>query len=580
MESVVQEKILPCVFLGRSGMKVSNICLGSMTFGEFLGLPGQCNEDMSHQIINRFVEWGGNFIDTADVYGNGGSEEIVGRWLDRQTRENYVIATKVRMKMGSNVNSVGLSRRHITSSIDASLRRLHTSYVDLYQAHMFDDGTKLDETFRTFDDLVRAGKVRYVGVSNFTGWQLQKLVDTSEKLGLNPIVSLQQQYNLLSRESELEPFQVCKVEGIGVLPWSPLKGGFLAGKLKRGVTPTEGRVAWAMKVFKDATNNPMLPILTDQTFDILEAAEAIGLKHGYTVAQVAIRWLLQKDVVSSVIIGARTLEQLNDNLAAGSGWTLSKEEMKTLDDLSDPRLPYPYDDFIQKQDDRNNRHILSHYCVESTSGQCVESTSGQCVESTSGQCVESTSGQCVESTSGHCVEFTGGQCVEFTGGQCVEFTGGQCVEFTGGQCVEFTGGQCVESTGGQCVESTGGQCVEFTGGQCVEFTGGQCVEFTGGQCVEFTGGQCVEFTGGQCVEFTGGQCVEFTGGQCVEFTGGQCVEFTGGQCVEFTGGQCVECTGGQCVESTGGQCVECTGGQCVECTGGQCVESTGGQTVC
>ncbi|CAL1534394.1 unnamed protein product [Lymnaea stagnalis] len=365
MSSVSAEQKLPSVFLGRSGLKVSNLCLGAMTFGESAwGTPGQCDEDLSHQILNRYVEWGGNFIDTADVYGRGKSEEIVGSWLAKQPRENFVIATKVRANMGTeqNVNNVGLSRRHITASIDNSLRRLQTDYVDLYQTHVFDNATPLEETFQTLNDLVRIGKVRYIGVSNFTGWQLQKAVDLIEKLGLNSIVSLQQQYNLVSRDSELEPFQVCKTAGIGVLPWSPLKGGLLTGKIKRGVKPAEGRLAWvADDENKKSQAAPLWTSFDDKTFDLIEAAEAIGKKYERSVAQVAIRWLLQKDVVSSVILGARNLTQLDDNLGAGNGWSLTKEEMQQLDDLSKPTLPYPYEFVFRFNEDRRNPNTTDHY---------------------------------------------------------------------------------------------------------------------------------------------------------------------------------------------------------------------------
>ncbi|KAI8782983.1 1-deoxyxylulose-5-phosphate synthase YajO isoform X2, partial [Biomphalaria glabrata] len=235
-------------FLGQSGIKVSNLCLGTLTFGESQsGRPGQCGEDLSHQIIKRFVECGGNFFDTADVYGLGAAENIVGKWLERQSREKFIIATKVRFNMGDNVaNNVGLSRKHITSSVV-------------------------------------------------------------------------QQYSLLHRESEFEPFQT---SGLGVLPWSPLNDGLLTGKVKRGQIPTEGRLGWSVAITKAKAKS----YLNDRTFDIIETAEVIGHKYGRSVAQVALRWLLQKEVVSSVIIGARTLEQLEDNLGAGSGWTLSQEE--------------------------------------------------------------------------------------------------------------------------------------------------------------------------------------------------------------------------------------------------------------
>ncbi|XP_059142377.1 uncharacterized oxidoreductase YrpG-like [Physella acuta] len=367
MASPVQaEQKLPYVYVGRSGLKVSNLCLGAMTFGESAqGLPGQCDEELSFQILDRFVEWGGNFIDTADVYGLGKSEEIVGKWLEKRARENVVIATKVRANMGTqnNVNNIGLSRRHITASIDRSLQRLRTDYVDLYQAHNFDDATRMEETLRTFDDLVRCGKVRYIGASNFLGWQLQKLVDLNEKLGLNPIISLQQQYNLVSRESELEPFQVCKTSGIGVLPWSPLKGGLLSGKVKRGQRPTEGRLSWVADDLASRACQcaPSWASFGDQTFDLLEAGEAIAKKYDRSLAQVAIRWLLQKDVVSSVIIGARNLKQLDDNLGAGNGWSLTKEEMQQLDDLSQTKLPYPYEMVFRMNADRRNTNAVDQY---------------------------------------------------------------------------------------------------------------------------------------------------------------------------------------------------------------------------
>jgi aryl-alcohol dehydrogenase-like predicted oxidoreductase len=365
---IPEEGKTPYVFLGRSGLKVSNLCLGTMTFGENRsGLPGQTNGDASHELIKRYTEWGGNFLDTSNVYSAGLSESIIGKWLETQTRDNYVIATKVRFPMGvtENVNNVGLSRRHITDSIDRSLQRLHTDFVDLYQTHLFDDAVDLEETLRTLDDLVRVGKVRYVGVSNVGGWQLQKLVDTTTRLGLNPIIGLQQQYSLLSRESELEPFQVCKSAGIGVLPWSPLKGGVLTGKIKRGVKPTEGRIGWvADNKARAMPSWPDWKTFDDKTYDVIEAAEIIGRKHGRTISQVAIRWLLQKDVVSSVIFGARTLAQLDDNMGA-NGWSLTKEEMQQLDDLSTPNTPYPYEFVTRFNADRANSHGVDHY-VRST----------------------------------------------------------------------------------------------------------------------------------------------------------------------------------------------------------------------
>lgn len=352
-------------FLGKSGLKVSNICLGTMTFGKReVGPPSQLDESESHQILDRFAAYGGNFLDTADIYTHGKSETIIGTWLERQTREDFVVATKCRANMGYNVNSVGLSRRHITRSIDESLKRLRTDYVDLYQTHVFDDATPLEETYRTLDDLVRCGKVRYVGVSNVTGWQLQKIVETQRQLGLNPIISLQQQYSLACRESELEVFQVCKNEGVGVLPWSPLKGGLLTGKVKRDLRPTEGRLGWvAQDESRKTQAGPGWSSLPAKIFDVINKAEAIGNKHGRSIAQVALRWLLQKDVNSSVIIGATSLAQLDQNMGANS-WTLSADEMKQLDDMSAPELPYPYEMVSRLNADRVNTSTFD-YCVKS-----------------------------------------------------------------------------------------------------------------------------------------------------------------------------------------------------------------------
>ncbi|RUS81893.1 hypothetical protein EGW08_010363 [Elysia chlorotica] len=342
MAAITEDSKVKYSFLGKTGIQVSNICLGALTFGEMNGWPGQCDESLAHTILDRYMEWGGNFIDTSNTYGRGGSELMVGSWLERQHRHDVVLATKCGINMGRTINSRGLSRRHITESLEGSLERLRTHYVDIYQTHIFDNATLVEETYRTLDDLVRCGKVRYVGVSNVTGWQLQKIVETQKHLGLNPIVSVQQQYNLACRTSELEAFQVCKNEGISVLPWSPLKGGLLAGRVRRGQKPTEGRLGWvAHSQTRKGEAHPHWEDTSDQIFDLIELAIEIGKKHGRTIAQVAIRWLLQKDVTSSVIIGARTLQQLDQNMAVND-WALSADEMKQLDDASATAGTYPY----------------------------------------------------------------------------------------------------------------------------------------------------------------------------------------------------------------------------------------------
>jgi aryl-alcohol dehydrogenase-like predicted oxidoreductase len=221
--------------LGRSGCAVSSLCLGTMTFG------AEADESVSHAQLDRFAEAGGTFVDTADVYSAGESERIIGKWFasrDAGTTEPIVLATKGRFPMGDGPNDHGLSRTHLTRALDSSLRRLGVEAVDLYQAHAWDPVTPIEETLRFYDDAVRAGKIRYAGVSNFLGWQLQKAATTTALRGLAPIVTLQPQYNLITRDIEFELVDVCRNEGIGILPWSPLAGGWLTGKYRRDEAPT------------------------------------------------------------------------------------------------------------------------------------------------------------------------------------------------------------------------------------------------------------------------------------------------------------------------------------------------------
>ncbi|XP_072049259.1 uncharacterized oxidoreductase YrpG-like [Amphiura filiformis] len=336
-------------YLGSSGVSVSNICLGTMTFGvNPLGRPGQCDEKLAHQIMDRYVKLGGNFIDTANVYQFGLSEEIVGTWLTKQQREKIVLATKMRFTMDTkNPNSNGLSRKNIIWSLEESLKRLKTDYVDLYQIHAWDTATDIKELLRTMDDLVRCGKVRYIGASNVTGWQMQKIMDYCDFMGLNKWVSLQAQYSLLNRELELELTDVCKNEGLGILPWSPLKGGWLTGKIKKDMTapPPGSRIEFAEK-------NPNLKYQSHPNFKygedervwkVVDALEEVSKETGKSMSQIAIRWLIQQDTVSSVITGVKTLEQLEDNMKAAKGWELSKEQMKTLNKASYLTPPYPYE---------------------------------------------------------------------------------------------------------------------------------------------------------------------------------------------------------------------------------------------
>ena len=328
-------------YLGKTGLKVSELCLGAMTFGR----ENEATEEESFQMMDRFVASGGNFIDTANVYSTGISEEIVGRWLKKQHRDDLVMATKVRFPMGSGANDQGLSRKHILSSVEASLRRLQTDYIDLYQVHCWDEKTPLEETLSTLNDLVRKGVVRYVGASNFSGWQLQRAIDESRACGWERFVCLQPQYNLLCRSTEWELIPLSLREGLGIIPWSPLRGGWLSGKFKRGMTaPPEGsRIELAEK--KDwgekwsAYNN-------EGTWRTLDALHEVAASVDRSPAQVAINWLLQKPGVTAPIIGARRIQQLESNLGS-TGWVLSPDQVAKLDDASEIPLPYPYD-FISK----------------------------------------------------------------------------------------------------------------------------------------------------------------------------------------------------------------------------------------
>ncbi|WP_459719547.1 aldo/keto reductase [Actinophytocola sp. KF-1] len=321
-------------FLGRSGLRVSELCLGTMMFGE------RTDERTSHRILDAFTDAGGTFIDTADVYGHGRAEEILGSWLRTRRRTDHVIATKAYGEMGPGPNERGLSRKHILDAVHASLRRLGTDHIDLYQLHVWDDGTPLEESLSTLDGLVRAGTVRYIGVSNFTGWQLQKAVDVAVLRGWEPLVSLQPLYNLLDREAEWELFEVCRAEGLGVLPWSPLRAGWLAGAHRRGATaPVAGS---RVEAGAEAGVIPWRGYATDRTWRVIDEVTAIADETGRTAAQVALRWLLQRPPVTAPIIGPRTIDHVEDNLAA-VGWALTPDQVDRLTTAGDAEtLPYPY----------------------------------------------------------------------------------------------------------------------------------------------------------------------------------------------------------------------------------------------
>jgi aryl-alcohol dehydrogenase-like predicted oxidoreductase len=335
-------------YLGRTGLKVSELCLGSMSFG------ARTDEETAHRMLDQFVEAGGTFIDTADVYSAGVSEEIVGRWLERQQRDDLVVATKAYGEMGPGPNDSGGGRKHLLSAVEASLRRLRTDYVDLYQVHVFDDATPMEETLSTLDGLVRSGKVRFLGASNFAGWQLQKAVDLAVGHGWEPFSCLQPLYNLLDREAEWDLIPVCLGAGLGVIPWSPLRGGWLSGRYRRDMDgpPAGSRV----DADPDAGGWPEAwqTYANPRTWDVIDALVEIGEKTGRSPAQVALRWLLQRPGVTAPIVGARTLEQLEDNLAAADS-PLSDEHMEQLTSVSDRPVPYPFG-LLRRFKRRNDAH--------------------------------------------------------------------------------------------------------------------------------------------------------------------------------------------------------------------------------
>jgi aryl-alcohol dehydrogenase-like predicted oxidoreductase len=333
--------------LGASGCSVSELALGAMTFGS------ETDEAGSHAQLDRFFEAGGTLIDTADVYSNTESESIIGRWLAKQSPailDRVVIATKGRFPTGDGPNDLGLSRRHLSRAIEASLRRLGVECLDLYQVHGYDPLTPIEETLRALDDAVRAGKVNYVGLSNFAGWQVQKTVDVANARNLNRPVTLQPQYNLLVREIEWEIVPVCREEGLGLLPWSPLGGGWLTGKYSRDQVPTG-----ATRLGEDPNRGVEAygPRSSEQrTWDVLSAVETIARARGCSMAQVALSWVRDRPTVSSVILGCRTIEQLDDNLGAAD-LDLDEQETAALDKASDPGpAQYPYGPMALQQRSR------------------------------------------------------------------------------------------------------------------------------------------------------------------------------------------------------------------------------------
>jgi aryl-alcohol dehydrogenase-like predicted oxidoreductase len=317
---------------GRTGLYVSEICFGAMTFGGkgFWQVVGQTAQEEADRLVGTAIEAGVNFFDTADVYSEGESEKILGKALGAR-RKDVILATKVRGRTGPGPNDVGLSRAHIMASIDASLRRLGTDWVDLYQVHGFDAATPLDETLRALDDVVRSGKVRYLGCSNHAAWQIAKANGLAAQHGWSRFESLQAYYTIAGRDLEREIVPLLADQAMGLMVWSPLAGGFLTGKFARDAKGPQGA---------RRTTFDFPPVDRDRAFLCIEAMKDVGEARGASVARVALAWLLSRPHVSAIIAGAKNAEQLADDLAACE-LALSAEELAELDKVSELPAEYP-----------------------------------------------------------------------------------------------------------------------------------------------------------------------------------------------------------------------------------------------
>ena len=323
--------------LGQSGLQVPVLCLGTATFGgggEFFRAWGETDVAEAIRLVDLCMEAGVNFFDTADVYSQGLSEEILGEAIQHLPRESVLLSTKATFPFGEGANAVGSSRHHLTRQVEGSLKRLKTDYLDLYHMHSFDALTPIEETLHTLDQLVRDGKIRYIAASNFSGWHLQKSLDRSERYGWTRYVAHQVYYSLVGRDYEWELMPQALSEGVGALVWSPLGWGRLTGHLRRGQP-----LPAVSRLHKAAAGGPV--VADEYLYQVVEALDAVAAATGRTVPQVALNWLLRKPTVASVIIGARNEQQLRDNLAAAS-FTLTPEQVATLDEASAPPVAYPY----------------------------------------------------------------------------------------------------------------------------------------------------------------------------------------------------------------------------------------------
>jgi aryl-alcohol dehydrogenase-like predicted oxidoreductase len=323
--------------LGKSGLKVPVLCFGTATFGgttEFFKAWGETDVAEATRLINICMEAGVNFFDTADVYSEGHSEEILGAAIKHLPREKVLLSTKATFPFGEGPNDAGSSRVHLTRQIDGSLKRLKTDYIDVYHMHGFDALTPMEETLNTLDTFVRAGKVRYIAASNFSGWHLQKSIDISERYGWARYVAHQVYYSLIGRDYEWELLPQAYSEGLGAMIWSPLGWGRLTGKIRRGQP-----IPKVSRLQAGGEGGPL--VADDYLYKVVDALDAVAGETGKSVPQIALNWLLRKPTVASVIIGARNEQQLRDNLLAAS-FTLSSEQVAKLDEASSPQVAYPY----------------------------------------------------------------------------------------------------------------------------------------------------------------------------------------------------------------------------------------------
>jgi aryl-alcohol dehydrogenase-like predicted oxidoreductase len=316
--------------LGNTGLIVSEVALGTMQFGGKMNM-GNLGQEATTRMVKLALDRGINFIDTADVYSLGESEMLVGNAL-RGARQEIVLATKVRLPMSENLNRSGATRVNIMREVEDSLRRLQTDYIDLYQVHGWDSNTPLEETLRTLDDVVRQGKVRYIGLSNFMSWQAATAVMLQERLGLEKYVTAQMYYSLVGRGLEYEFQSFAEYHNIGILVWSPLAGGFLSGKYSHASVPPAGTR------FADAGS--FVPFDKEMGYRVVDALKEVARRHDASPARAALSWVLGRRAVSSVIVAARTVEQLQDNIGAVD-LRLAEEEIRLLDAASDPGIPYP-----------------------------------------------------------------------------------------------------------------------------------------------------------------------------------------------------------------------------------------------